>query len=263
MADTPSTPSPETISESEFHGLLERYQACLAEISDARGSKPGQKTLADLDEYRYGTALDAFASGKSDASMGLDHVKTLVEWKLRHGKFRPTLMKLVSSNDSSFTESTIQKSVKHYRENADVPAALKILTQLKGIGPATASLILAVHAPEDVIFFADEAFYWLCSGGSKVPIKYNLDEYIQLNERARALAKRLGVKAVDVERVAFVLLRQSSEDGGANTDKAPTMTRPDDTSKKPPAKRKVSGDEAGAPLSLRRSKRSRRASCTD
>lgn len=174
-------------------------------------------------------------------------------------------MKLVSSNDPGFIEDTVQKAVKHYRAKSDVSGALNILTQLKGIGPATASLLLAVHAPEDVIFFADEAFYWLCCRGSKAPIKYNVKEYEELNERARALTKRLGVKAVDVERVAFALMRQSSEDGGASTDKPPTTSRPDDTGKKKqqqqqqPAKRKAPGDNAGVAVPLRRSKRGKQA----
>jgi hypothetical protein len=45
-------------------------------------AKPGQETLASLDKYRYGAALDAFGSGTPDAAMGLDEVKKLVEWKL-------------------------------------------------------------------------------------------------------------------------------------------------------------------------------------
>lgn len=106
MANT-ATPSPESISDSEFRGLLERYPACIAEISDAKGgssktaptglhsaptasddpvtAKPGQKTLASLDEYRYGAAIDTFGTGDPDAAgvaMGFDEVKTLVEWKL-------------------------------------------------------------------------------------------------------------------------------------------------------------------------------------
>lgn len=45
-------------------------------------AKPGQKTLASLDEYRYETALKTFGSVESDVAMGLDDVETLVEWKL-------------------------------------------------------------------------------------------------------------------------------------------------------------------------------------
>ena len=46
-------------------------------------AKPGQKTLAELDEYRYDEAVKAFGSEKAGTrSMGVDEVKTLVEWKL-------------------------------------------------------------------------------------------------------------------------------------------------------------------------------------
>lgn len=69
-------------------------------------------------------------------------------------------MKLVSSNASNVVEDTIKKAIGLYRDKSDVSGALQILTQLKGIGPATASLLLAVHDADNVIFFADEAFYW-------------------------------------------------------------------------------------------------------
>ncbi|KAK4136548.1 hypothetical protein BT67DRAFT_416702 [Trichocladium antarcticum] len=251
-----ATPSPESISDGQFQRALKSYPACLAAISDAKGAKPGQKTLASLDEYRYETALKTFGSVESDVAMGLDDVETLVEWKLRHGKFRPTLMKLVLSNDPSFVKDTVQKAVRHYRDKSDVSGALKILTQLKGIGPATASLLLAVH-DADVIFFADEAFSWLCSAGPTPTIKYTLKEYTELNGRARALANRLGVKAVDVERVAFVLLRQLGEAGAPRPDKPPTTSPADHTGKRQPAKRAASSHNPDAEIPVRRSKRVR------
>ncbi|KAK0617995.1 hypothetical protein B0T17DRAFT_591915 [Bombardia bombarda] len=201
-------PSADKISLSEFSDLLARYPSCIEVVSESKGAKPGQKTLVELDEYRHVAALDAFGSEKANTPMGIDDVTTLVEWKLRHGKFRPTLMKLVASNEADTVADTVQKAVDQYRDSSDVSAALGVLTTLRGIGPATASLLLAVHDGQNVIFFADEAFYWLCCGGSKAPIKYNLKEYMALNERAQALARRLGVKAVDVERVAFVLMRE-------------------------------------------------------
>lgn len=175
----------------------------------------------------------------------------------RHGKFRPTLMKLVSSNEPGFVKDTIQRAITLYRKKSDLPGALNILTQLKGIGPATASLLLAVHDPEHVVFFADEAFYWLCCNGSKAPIKYNQHEYIELNRQAQVLTKRLGVKAVDVERVAFVLMRQPKNENAVSTSaiKPPTGSRAGGLGKKPPAKRKASGDVPADAAPVRRSKR--------
>lgn len=116
-------------------------------------------------------------------------------------------MKLVSSNEPDFVKLTVEEASESYRRKDDAAAALGILTKLKGIGPATASLLLAVLDPDRILFFADEAFYWLCCGGKKAPIKYNAKEYQDLSERARKLCRRLDVKAVDVERVAFVIMR--------------------------------------------------------
>jgi hypothetical protein len=45
-------------------------------------AKPGQKTLAELDAYRYGKALDIFGHNPPKRAMDLDSIKTLVEWKL-------------------------------------------------------------------------------------------------------------------------------------------------------------------------------------
>lgn len=162
-------------------------------------------------------------------------------------------MKLVSSNEAAFTEKTICEAVDLYKKNLDAAAAVAGLVKLKGIGPATASLLLAVHDPKNVIFFADEAFYWLCSGGRQGPIKYNAKEYKELNAKSQALARRLNVGAVDVERVAYVLMNAAKAEG-------PTQTRPapsNDTAeakKNGPTKRKqaIILDESPGP---RRSKR--------
>lgn len=80
-------------------------------------------------------------------------------------------MKLVSSNDEATVGNTIQQAMEQYWAERDAFEALKTITKLKGIGPATASLLLSVHDPEHVIFFSDEAFYWLCCEGKKAPTK--------------------------------------------------------------------------------------------
>ncbi|KAK4170288.1 hypothetical protein QBC43DRAFT_197690 [Cladorrhinum sp. PSN259] len=255
-------PSADDISDIEFRDYLGRYPACLEAISTTKGAKDGQKTLAELDDYRYGKAIQTFPV----EPMTLDDVKVLVEWKLRHGKFRPTLMKLVSSNEAKTVKDTVEEAVKYFRDKADVSGALDILTRLKGIGPATASLLLAVHDPDNVIFFADEAFYWLCCGGSKGPIKYNAKEYAALDEKARVLAERLDVKAVDIERVAFVLMRQGSEEktvaAATTSQKSETKSSAEGAKAKPlPVKRKASSDIADAKGKepVRRSKRGKQA----
>lgn len=265
-----STLSPDIISAAHFAAYLAKYEQCIEAISKAKGAaKPGRKLLADLDKYRYEEATATFGGGKPQRTMELDDVKTLVDWKLRHGKFRPALMKLVSSNDPDFVKDTVQECLKGYKADSDVPKALDVLTKLKGIGPATASLLLAVHDPERVIFFADEAFYWLCCKGKKESIKYDAKEYKSLTERARKVCKRLGVRAVDVEKVAFAIMKRQKIDLPASSatrtgvdestkEKKDTKTNIKQSKKVQPAKRKASSGEDDTEVNPPK-RRSRRA----
>lgn len=164
-------------------------------------------------------------------------------------------MKLVSSNDDSFVIDTVSEALEVYKKTSDTSAALDILTKLKGIGPATASLLLAVHDPDSVVFFADEAFYWLCCNGKKDTIKYNAKEYKELNQKAQALARRLDVKAMDVERVAYVIMNNQDDKPTPQTKPPPKLEKKVTGETKPaPAKRKQNND-VGGETTLRRSKR--------
>lgn len=62
----------------------------------------------------------------------------------------------MQSNEALLIEDTTRKAFSNDAD--DVAAAVKTLTGLKGIGPATASLLLSVYAPESVPFFSDVSF---------------------------------------------------------------------------------------------------------
>ena len=168
-------------------------------------------------------------------------------------------MKLVSSNDEATAKDVVQQAIKQYWAERDVSKALNSITKLRGIGPATASLLLSVHDPENVIFFSDEAFYWLCCDGKKVPIKYNMKEYVQLSSAADSITKRLRVKATEVEKAAYVLLRQGTPNATSvkEEDASLSETKPakSETSMDP-AKRKANpADDKVHQGPVRRSKR--------
>ncbi len=85
------------------------------------------------------------------------------------------------------------------------------LTTLHGIGPATGSLLLSVHDAARVPFFSDELYQWICHDGAKVPIKYSMKEYEALVTETQKLIDRLGVDARDIEKVAFVLVKEAGD----------------------------------------------------
>jgi hypothetical protein len=103
-----------------------------------------------------------------------------------------------------------------------------------------------VHDAQNAIFFSDEAFYWLCCGGKKASIKYNIDEYAALNDEAQALVKRLDVSATDIEKVAYVLMKGSNlaNDSKADTAKANAPAKASNPTASEPKKRKTASNES-------------------
>jgi hypothetical protein len=129
----------------------------------------------------------------------------------RHGQFRPTLPKLVASNPAPSIPTTLTAAFILYSQDpTNLKPALTKIAELRGIGPATASLILAVYDPDNVVFFSDEAYRWLVHGGEKVKIGYTMKEFGELDSRAKELGKRLGVGMVEVEKVAYVVFKEGS-----------------------------------------------------
>ncbi|QGI59176.1 hypothetical protein CEK27_001301 [Fusarium fujikuroi] len=208
MASSLSITSAININLEEFKRVLNQYPALIKRVSDEKGAKGGQRTLQELDNYRYKDALDAFNSSAKSRPMKLDDIKNLVEWKLRHGKFRPTLMNLVSSNDANDAQEIVKQALEAYKKDADIEAAVGVLTKLRGIGPATASLLLAVHDP------------------TRSPIKYNAKEYRMLCSKVDDLRNRLDVQASDVEKVAYVLMKQPAQPDQSHDVAPPKEVRP-------------------------------------
>lgn len=168
-------------------------------------------------------------------------------------------MKLVSSNDANTAEDIVKQAVDAYKEDTDIQAALNVLTKLKGIGPATASLLLAVHDATRVIFFADEAFWWLCCDGKQSPIKYNAKEYQSLCSAVDDLRERLDVAASDVERVAYVLMKgpasPKSSDHAVPSKEDKKNRAPSSIKRKPDTRVEKAEDVTHEAPVLRRSKR--------
>jgi hypothetical protein len=193
--------------------------------------------LADLEEQRFTTIPAVLAERRSadHAYLTKAEVATLVDWKLyvpglpgnrsvpvhvsllsnlscrlirysSHGTFRPSLKGLVQQNSEDFVNeiTTAGFSANSWNEG------LNILTRLRGIGPATAALLLSTSDPEHLPFFSDELFrwaFWQNKTGARWDrkIKYSLKEYRELKEKVDELRNRLGRGAVELEKAAYVL----------------------------------------------------------
>ena len=146
---------------------------------------------------------------------------------------------------------------------------------LKGVGPATASLLLSVLRPAEIPFFSDELFRWCVwddetgSGkdgkGWQRKIKYNVKEYEMMLDRVHKLRQRLRrgfgqrdtlAMAIDVERVAWVLGKEGVDVGvqgdetgdheGEDADVQADKKTEEEAKQEeiPPVTKESSGDEA-------------------
>ncbi|XP_059459530.1 uncharacterized protein LOC132189061 isoform X1 [Corylus avellana] len=125
----------------------------------------------------------------------------LMQWKLTRGKWRPRLLDFVSSLDEAAVNSASSKA---FKSLPDVSKAVSELTVLKGVGPATASAVLAAYAPDLAPFMSDEAME-AALGNSK---DYSLKQYLLLADKLQTKAKELSSECdsfspSDVERALW------------------------------------------------------------
>ncbi|GKT74468.1 DUF1479 domain protein [Colletotrichum tofieldiae] len=90
MASRESASSDKVTSE-EFQKLLAKYEHLIESISSSKGeyltplphvAKAGQKTLQELDHFRFVEAPALFSQENPKRAMDHDDVKLLVDWKL-------------------------------------------------------------------------------------------------------------------------------------------------------------------------------------
>ncbi|XP_041937806.1 uncharacterized protein zgc:112496 [Alosa sapidissima] len=131
-------------------GVHEKYWAVVEAKSSGKG-KAGK--LLALDKW-YQEELPKQITARTQRHVTRDELSKLMEWKLTRGKFRPRLQQLIGSNSEEVVQSC---SIKAFGLLPDVQAAILELSTLKGMGPATASAVLAAGAGEEVAFMADES----------------------------------------------------------------------------------------------------------
>ncbi|GAA5972060.1 hypothetical protein JCM11641_002476 [Rhodosporidiobolus odoratus] len=141
-------------SHAQLQAALAQYPRALS--LRAHASK-ASKDLVELDEWSRVELRDQVSqrrkeNGEGTAFLTREELGKVMTWKLARGKFRPRLQDLVLSNPASLVESTTSSS-----SLASPADALTQLCTLKGIGPATASAILALWHPEDEPFMSDES----------------------------------------------------------------------------------------------------------
>ncbi|CAN1127994.1 hypothetical protein LINPERPRIM_LOCUS29935, partial [Linum perenne] len=161
---------------SLWKDALESYPARIASLN-----KPD---LVPLDEFYRIELPSAINRRNPNPHITTPELAKLMRWKLSRGKWRPRLLDFVSSLEEELVKSA---SGKAFELLPDLSKAVSALTVLKGVGPATASAILAAYSPDVAPFMSDEAME-AALGNSK---EYTLKRYLLFAEKLQEKAKEL------------------------------------------------------------------------
>jgi hypothetical protein len=162
----------------EWRRALESYEHVI--------TRQGVTRLPELDRW-YRQDLPAALHARRPAHVTLTELVRLTEWKMARGVWRQPNLVRVRGNDAPEVSKTTADALKQIPHPT---APIATIASLDGVGPATASALMAAAAPATYPFF-DELV------AAQVPqlgrVAWTLGYYARyataLRERAEALAK--------------------------------------------------------------------------
>lgn len=127
---------------------LASHDSC---VKGKQGTTPGTKHLVKDDVFMHGALPAAMRSAKQ---LSHTEVSRVMRWKLARGKMRP-LQKAFDENNPEKAVETASRACIKALDRGQWKAALKKMSSLHAVGPATASAVLAAYSPELAPFMAD------------------------------------------------------------------------------------------------------------
>ncbi len=169
---------------ADWHTALKEYPTVI-ERQSVRG-------LAELDAW-YRNEFATELAAREPAYITREELERVTRWKMQRGVWRERNRLLVAGND--------RREVKRLSREAlaaipDPRQPITILSRLAGVGPATASAVLAAFRPDMYPFFDELVAAQIPGLG---PVSFTAPYYqryaARLRERAEALNKTCGHQA--------------------------------------------------------------------
>ena len=187
---------------AEWRKALDAYPDRLAALNDPK--------LQELDAWFWGSLGDAVRARDPNRLTAPELVR-VVEWKLARGKFRPNLVKFARAHTEATAGKATSEALKRFGSSSNgddrnknknwLAACLAPLVDLKGIGPATASAVLAAATPF-IPMMSDELIAVALPNATSSQM-YSMPRPQALVEATRLKAKRVGMTPREVERAIF------------------------------------------------------------
>ncbi len=176
---------------------LEAWQSALASYPTVIGAQ-GVARLPEYDHW-YRDDLPRLIASREPRHVTRDELARITEWKMARGVWRQRNLILVRSNEPSAVEEASREA---FARVPDPTLPIARLSKLAGVGPATASAVLAAAAPETYPFF-DELV------GNQIPglgtVDFTPKYYARYADALRQRAADLGENwtATSVERALW------------------------------------------------------------
>lgn len=171
----------------------------------------GVAGLMELDAWYRGVLPGVIAS-RSPAFITLEELVQATRWKMKRGVWRQHNLLLVEGNAPDMVEKTSQEA---FSAAPDPRKPISILSSLAGVGPATASAVMAAHTPSVYPFF-DELVAGQIPGLG--PVAFTSAYYARyadaLRQRADQVSERCSQAEWTAQRLAQALWAHSGGKAG-------------------------------------------------
>jgi hypothetical protein len=173
-----------------WQAALDAYEAVI--------DRQGSRRLPEHDRW-YRNDLPEIIGARTPRHVTLDDLARIVEWKMTRGVWRARNLALAKSNDR---DNVIKVSADAFAADLATTRPLTILGALFGVGPATASAVIAAVHPAEFPFY-DEIV------GAQIPdlppVDFTLKIYTRYAAALRVRAAEFGPDwtATQVERALW------------------------------------------------------------
>ena len=160
------------------------WRAALDAYAQRRDALNHEK-LTKLDPWFF-EQLTIDVRAREPPCMTAEELVNMVDWKMSRGKVRPNLLNYAKAHSESTVKDATRDAIARLRSASrteDIPKALEPVVKLKGVGPATASAVLAC-ADDSVPFMCDDLIA-VALGNLPSSVRYSESSFVELCDAAR------------------------------------------------------------------------------
>ncbi len=161
---------------AKWHQALELYPE-IVKKQEVRG-------LEEIDSW-YRTEFPALVASRNPAFITLEELEQVTRWKMKRGVWRERNRQLVAGNAREEVERLSHEA---FDAIPDPRKPVALLSELAGVGPATASGVLAALRPDIYPFFDELVAAQIPDLG---PVAFTAPYYARYSEQLRERTEKL------------------------------------------------------------------------